>query len=55
MSKIEQLGKMLFLNKSLSVNNNQSSATCYAAEFGFTGTKEKINDHRAVYPGSIPT
>ena len=55
MSMIERLGKMLFLDKSLSVNKNQSCATCHAAEFGFTGPKGKINEHGAVYPGSIPT
>jgi len=55
MSKMERLGKMLFLDKSLSVNKNQSCATCHAAEFGFTGPKGNINEHGAVYPGSIPT
>jgi len=55
MTKIERLGKMLFLDKQLSLNNNQSCATCHAAEFGFTGPKGKINEHGAVYPGSDPT
>lgn len=55
MTSIERLGKMLFLDKSLSVSNNQSCATCHAAEFGFTGPKPFINAHGAVYPGSIVT
>ncbi len=52
---IEKLGKMLFLDKALSFNGNQSCATCHAAEFGYTGPKGKINTHGAVYPGSIVT
>jgi cytochrome c peroxidase len=50
----EKLGKMLFLDKGLSVNSNQSCATCHAAEFGFTGPSGYINAHGAVYEGSIP-
>ena len=46
---------MLFLDKGLSINQNQSCATCHAEEFGFTGPKGKINLHGAVYPGSNPT
>jgi len=53
LTRLERLGKMLFLDKSLSINNNQSCATCHAAEFGFTGPKGKINAFGAVYPGSI--
>ncbi len=55
LTPIEKLGKMLFLDKGLSVNQNQSCATCHAEEFGFTGPKGKINVHGAVYPGSNPT
>jgi cytochrome c peroxidase len=54
-SRMEQLGKKLFLDKALSVNRNQSCATCHTTEFGYTGPKGKINEHGAVYPGSIPT
>jgi cytochrome c peroxidase len=54
MTRVERLGKMLFLDKSLSKNNNQSCATCHAAQFGFTGPKGRINAFGAVYPGSIP-
>ena len=52
---IEQLGKRLFLDKALSINGNQSCATCHAAEFGYTGPKGYINEHGAVYPGSVET
>lgn len=55
LTKIEQLGKMLFLDKALSINGNQSCATCHAAEFGYTGPNGNINAHGAVYPGSIQT
>ena len=55
LTKIEQLGKRLFLDKALSINGNQSCATCHAAEFGYTGPKSEINLHGAVYPGSIET
>jgi cytochrome c peroxidase len=55
LTPIEKLGKMLFLDKALSYNNNQSCATCHAAEFGYTGPKGMINLHGAVYPGSIET
>jgi cytochrome c peroxidase len=55
LTPIEQLGKILFLDKGLSINGNQSCATCHAAEFGYTGPKGEINAHGAVYPGSITT
>jgi cytochrome c peroxidase len=54
LTPIEKLGKMLFLDKALSVNNNQSCATCHAAEFGFTGPTGYVNALGAVYEGSIP-
>jgi len=55
LTPIERLGKMLFLDKALSINSNQSCATCHAAEFGYTGPNGNINAHGAVYPGSIKT
>lgn len=54
LTKLEQLGKMLFFDQNLSLNNNQSCATCHAAEVGFTGPSEIINLHGGVYEGSIP-
>ena len=50
----EQLGKLIFFDENLSVNNNQSCATCHAPEAGWTGPKSEFNEHGAVYQGSIP-
>jgi len=55
LTPIEKLGKMLFLDKGLSLNDNQSCATCHAVEFGYTGPKGNINAAGAVYPGSDDT
>jgi cytochrome c peroxidase len=51
----EALGKALYFDENLSVERNQSCATCHAPEAGFTGADSEINEHTAVYPGSIPT
>ena len=48
------VGKKIFLDRALSVNGNQSCATCHGAEWGFTGPNRSINEHGAVYEGSIP-
>ncbi len=50
----EQLGKNLFFDTNLSLNNNQSCASCHALEVGWTGPDAIINEHGAVYEGSIP-
>jgi cytochrome c peroxidase len=50
----EQLGKALFFDQALSLNGNQSCATCHAPEVGYTGPASQINAHGAVYPGSDP-
>ncbi|GKT09905.1 cytochrome-c peroxidase [Desulforhabdus sp. TSK] len=50
----EQLGKNLFFDTKLSLNENQSCATCHAPESGWTGPDEAINVDGAVYEGSIP-
>ncbi len=50
----EQLGKAIFFDQNLSLNNNQSCATCHAPETGWTGPNELINLHGGVYEGSIP-
>ena len=49
----EQLGKNLFFDENLSLNSNQSCATCHAPDVGWTGPDELINAHGAVYEGSI--
>jgi len=50
----EELGKALFFDENLSINENQSCATCHAPEAGWVGADTLINAHGAVYEGSIP-
>jgi len=50
----EQLGKAIFFDKNLSLNSNQSCATCHGPEAGWTGPDSAINEHGTVYEGSIP-
>jgi len=50
----EQLGKSIFFDVRLSINMNQSCATCHASAVGWTGPDSAINAHGAVYEGSIP-
>jgi len=50
----EQLGKYLFYDQHLSLNNNLACAACHGPEVGYTGPDQLINLHGAVYEGSIP-
>jgi cytochrome c peroxidase len=50
----QELGKYLFFDENLSLNNNQSCAACHAPEVGWTGPDTAINAHGGVYEGSIP-
>jgi cytochrome c peroxidase len=50
----EDLGKSIFFDDNLSINNNQSCAACHAPESGWTGPDPAINAGGAVYEGSIP-
>jgi cytochrome c peroxidase len=54
LSAEEQLGKSIFFDTSLSINQNQACAACHAPGVGWTGPDETINAHGAVYEGSIP-
>ena len=54
LTRKEQLGKLIFFDENLSVNQNQSCASCHAPEVGWTGPSEEINLHGGVYEGSIP-
>ena len=54
LTPIQQLGKSIFFDTNLSLNNNQSCAACHAPESGWTGPDAAINAHGAVYEGSIP-
>jgi cytochrome c peroxidase len=49
----EALGKAIFFDKSLSLNSNQSCATCHDPDFGFTGPLADINLRGSVYMGSV--
>lgn len=48
------LGKSIFFDQNLSLNGNQSCASCHAPEEGWTGALSSTNAHGAVYEGSIP-
>jgi len=50
----EQLGRSIFFDTNLSINQNQACAACHAPEVGFTGPVSAFNAHGAVYEGSIP-
>ena len=53
LTDIEKLGKAIFIDENLSINRNQSCATCHAPEAGWTGDISAINQAGAVYGGSI--
>jgi cytochrome c peroxidase len=45
---------MLFFDETLSLNENQSCASCHAPDTGWTGPISAVNAHGTVYEGSIP-
>lgn len=49
----EELGKLIFFDENLSLNGNQSCATCHGPTVGWTGPHSVINAHGSVYEGSI--
>ena len=52
----EQLGESIFFDENLSINQNQSCASCHGPEVGFTGPESDINAHGAVTatsPGAV--
>ncbi len=49
----QELGKNLFFDTNLSVNRNQACAVCHGPDVGWTGPDPAINQHGAVYEGSI--
>jgi cytochrome c peroxidase len=53
LTETEQLGKSIFFDDDLSINNNQSCAACHAPEVGWTGPLSDVNAGGAVYEGSI--
>ena len=52
LSAKEQLGKLLFFDKNLSVPEGQSCAVCHGPEVGFTGPDEELNKGGVVYEGA---
>jgi cytochrome c peroxidase len=50
---VEELGQELFFDERLSINENQSCASCHDPEWGWTGPIDVINSAGAVYEGSI--
>jgi len=53
LSPMEQLGKSIYFDDNLSINNNQACAACHGPEVGFTGPIEAFNAAGSVYEGSI--
>ena len=49
----EQLGKSIFFDENLSIEGNQSCASCHDPAWGWTGPDSDINAGGAVYEGSI--
>ena len=49
----EQLGKSIFFDVNLSINQNQSCAACHGPTAGWTGPESRTNAGGAVYEGSI--
>jgi cytochrome c peroxidase len=54
LTPMEQLGKSIFFDIDLSINQNQSCSACHGPAAGWTGPESAINAHGAVYEGSIP-
>jgi cytochrome c peroxidase len=48
------LGRAIFEDENLSINRNQSCASCHADAWGGTGPESATNAAGAVYEGSIP-
>jgi cytochrome c peroxidase len=48
------LGRAIFFDTNLSINQNQSCASCHAPEWGWVGPDSVVNATGAVYEGSIP-
>jgi len=53
LSPKQELGKKIFFDKNLSINANQSCATCHAPEVGWTGPDSLMNSKAGVYRGSV--
>jgi cytochrome c peroxidase len=47
------LGRAIFFDENLSLNGNQSCASCHDPDWGWTGPNASVNAEGAVYEGSI--
>ena len=54
LSPLEELGRSIFFDENLSINGNQSCASCHSPEWGWTGPSSADNAGGSVYEGSIP-
>lgn len=54
LTPIEQLGKELFFDTNLSINGQQSCASCHDPKWGFTGPDSAVNAGPAIYQGALP-
>jgi cytochrome c peroxidase len=52
-SALAAAGKAIFFDENLSINGNQSCASCHAPAWGFAGPDPVINAGGSVYEGSI--
>ena len=50
---VEALGKAVFFDERLSIDENQSCASCHAPEAGWVGPTSGVNAGGSVYMGSI--
>ncbi|MDJ0807326.1 MAG: cytochrome c peroxidase [Gammaproteobacteria bacterium] len=53
MSPIEELGKKIYFDETLSLRENQACASCHVPDAGWVGDDSEINAHGAVYEGSV--
>jgi cytochrome c peroxidase len=53
LTPMEQLGKSIFLDTNLSINQNLSCSACHGPDAGWTGPLSDTNAGGAVYEGSI--
>lgn len=53
LTPVEELGKLIFFDETLSINENQSCAACHKPDAGWVGPDSAINAGGSVYEGSI--
>ena len=54
LTDMEELGKKLFFDTTLSSPTGQSCASCHGVAVGFTGPTSEVNASTAVYEGAVP-